>query len=214
MMLKAFSIQLPMEFYKKIFRVIVVVFISVFLFLLVSFMYNKNRVSPSKAEVIELNLFYKSLIKIKSTKDIITLQNYTIDNIVHQSNGVGEIDIIKILKTKKGLCFHRSMVLQKVMLFNGIRIRPVFLYSNPYTSSTGILDFFSNKIYTHNIFEFYWQGNWYVMETNQKMHRILTLNKFLSIQKIFNTQPRYIRFLNNRNGRFIKPSWIADIYGY
>jgi hypothetical protein len=198
--------------YKKTFIILSAVFISAFLFFLVSFMYNRNRIKPNKAEITELQSFYKSLIEIKTTKDIINLQNYTIDNIVHHSNGVGEIDIIKILKTKKGLCFHRSMILQKAMLINGIQIRPVFLYSNPYASSTGIFDFFSNKIYTHNIFEFYWQGDWYVMETNQKMHRILTLSEFLLNQKIFKVQPRYIRFLNNRNGRFIFPFFVPDIY--
>ena len=167
---------------------------------------------PTKAEAIQLRLFYKSLIEIKSTKDIVALQNYTINHIAHHSNGIGEINTIQILETKKGFCFHRSMVLQKALLLNGISIRPVFLYSNPYASSTGILDFFSNKIYTHNIFEFYWQDNWYVMETNQKMHRILTLNEFLIKQKIFKVQPRYLRYLNNRNGRFISPSMIPDIY--
>jgi hypothetical protein len=175
-------------------------------------MYNRNKVMPNKAEAIQLRLFYKSLLEIKNIKDIVILQNYTINHIAHHPNGVDEINIIQILKTKKGFCFHRSLVLQKALLMNGIRIRPVFLYSNPYASSTEILDFFSNKIHTHNIFEFYWQGNWYVMETNKKMHRILTLSKFLSTQKIFKNQPRYIRFLNNRNGRFIFPFFVPDIY--
>ena len=198
--------------YKKRFIILLAILISAFLFFLVSFMYNRNRMKPTNAEITELQSFYKSLIEIKTTKDIINLQNYTIDSIIHHSNGVVEIDIIKILKTQKGLCFHRSMVLQKVMLINGIQIRPVFLYSNPYAKSTGILDFFSNKIYTHNLFEFYWQGNWYVMETNKKMSRIETLNEILTKQNFFKTQPRYLRYLNNRNGRFISPSWIPDIY--
>lgn len=212
MMSKAFLVQMQMVYYKKILIIIFGVFIFTFFYLLFSFVYNGNRLKPTKAEIIKLQSFYKSLIEIKSTKDIIALQNYTIGNIVHHENGVGEIDIIKILKTKKGLCFHRSMILQKVMLINGIQIRPVFLYSNPYASSTGILDFFSNKIYTHNIFEFYWQNKWYLMETNTKMNRISTLNQYLLKQKIFKTPPRYIRYLNNRNGSFIKPYWIPDIY--
>ena len=156
--------------------------------------------------------FYKSFIVINHKKDIIILQNYTIDNISHNSNGIDEIDIIKILKTKKGLCFHRSLILQKVMLLNGIKIRPIFLFSNPFQKSTNIFDFFSSKIYTHNIFEYCWNGKWYAMETNDKMLKPLSLNQFLTKQKIFKVQPRYIRHLNNRNGRFINPSWIPDIY--
>lgn len=167
---------------------------------------------PNASEAIQLREFYKSLIQIQSINDVIKLQNYTIDSISHQENGISEIDIKYILKTKKGFCFHRSLVMQKALLLNGINVRPVFLYSNPNHSSTGILDLFSNKVYTHNIFEFYWRGNWYVMETNQKMHSVLTLSEFLYNQKMFNTQPRYVRFLNNRNGRFLKPAWLPDVY--
>jgi hypothetical protein len=203
-----------MESYKKIFIILCGVFISAFIFLLFSFMYNRNTVKPTKAEIVVLNSFYKSLIEVKNIKDIISLQNHTIESIIHDENGVGEIDIINVLKTKKGLCFHRSMVLQKVMLLNGISIRPVFLYSDPFDDNTSMLDFFSNKIYTHNIFEFYYQEKWYIMETNKKMTNLSTLNQFLSNQKIFKTHPRYLKFLNNRNGRFIKPVWIPDIYGF
>lgn len=168
---------------------------------------------PTKTEANELNLFYKSLIKIKNTNDIIALQNYTIDHISHDSSsGSGEINIIQILKTKKGLCFHRSLILQKVMLLNGLRIRPVFLYSKTNNTKTEIYDLFSKYIYSHNIFEFFWQGQWYVMETNEKMRKNLTLNEYLITQKIYKNKTRFIRHLNNRNGKFIYPFFIPDIY--
>jgi hypothetical protein len=181
-------------------------------FLLFSFLFNKYQVKPTENEIIELKRFYKNKINIKNTNNIILLQNYTIDNIAHNSNGINEIDIIKILKTKKGLCFHRSLIMQKVMMFNGIKIRPIFLFSNPFQKSTSIFDFFSTKVFTHNVFEYYWNEKWYVMETNNKMLKPLNLNEFLSRQKIFRIQPRFVKYLNNRNGRFIKPSWIPDIY--
>ena len=63
-----------------------------------------------------------------------------------------------------------------------------------------------------NIFEFYYEGKWYVMETNKKMARYLPLNKFLDKQEFFKNEVRYVRYLNNRNGSFIYPSWIPDIY--
>ena len=156
--------------------------------------------------------FYKSFIDIHHQKDIIVLQNLTIKNIKHEQNGIDEIEIINTLQSKKGLCFNRSMVMQKALIMNGIDVRPVFLYSNPFNTSTDILDFFSSKIYTHNIFEYCWNGKWYVMETNNKMLKPLSLNEFLIKQKIFKIQPRYFRYLNNRNGRFINPKWIPDIY--
>ncbi len=175
-------------------------------------MYNRNRIKPTKAEIIELQIFYKSLIILESKKDIIKFQNYTVEKIDYHSNGIGEINIINIIKSKKGLCFHRSLIMQKVMILNGINIRPVFLFSNPFSSNTGFFDFFSSKIHTHNIFEFCWHGKWYVMETNQKIFELKTLDQYLISQKLFKTKPRYIRYLNNRNSRFIKPYWMPDIY--
>lgn len=201
-----------MGVYKKGIKSVGLLSIILIAFLFFSILFNRCKIKPTKNEIIELKRFYKSTIKIKNTEDIIVLQNYTIDNISHNSNGIDEIDIIKILKTKKGLCFHRSLIMQKVMSLNNIEIRPIFLFSNPSEKTTSIFDFFSSKIYTHNIFEYYWNGKWYTMETNNKMLKPLTLNQFLTKQKIFKIQPRYIRYLNNRNGRFIYPSWIPDIY--
>jgi hypothetical protein len=201
-----------MGVYKHIIKPTLILVFLLLTFLVFSFLFNKYQIKPAENEIIELKNFYKSKINIKNTDNIILLQNYTIDNISHNSNGINEIDIINILKTKKGLCFHRSLIMQKVMLLNGIKIRPIFLFSNPFQKSTSIVDFFSTKVYTHNIFEYYWNGKWYVMETNNKMLKPLSLNEFLSKQKIFRIQPRFVRYLNNRNGRFIKPSWIPDIY--
>ena len=201
-----------MGVYKYIIKATLILFFFLTTFLVFSFLFNKYQVKPTENEIIELKQFYKSKINIKNTDNIILLQNYTIDNISHNSNGINEIDIIKILKTKKGLCFHRSLIMQKAMMLNGIEVRPVFLYSNPLKTSTEILDFFSSKIHTHNIFEFYWTGKWYVMETNQEMKQLKTLEEFLAKQNFFKTKPRYIKYLNNRNGRFIRPSWILDIY--
>lgn len=201
-----------MGVYKFIIKSTLILVFLLLIFLVFSFLFNKYQVKPTQNEIIELIQFYKSKINIKNTNNIILLQNYTIDNISHNSNGINEIDIIRILKTKKGLCFHRSLIMQKVMLLNGIKIRPIFLFSNPFQKSTSIFDFFSTKVHTHNIFEFYWNGKWYVMETNQKMKKLITFGEFLTNQNFFITEPRYIKYLNNRNGRFIQPSWMPDIY--
>jgi hypothetical protein len=176
------------------------------------FIYNGLQVKPSEIETVELKKFYKSLVLIKNQDDIIALQNYTINKISHNSNGIDKIDIIQILKTNKGLCFHRSLIMQKVMLLNGIEVRPVFLYSNPFQKTTSIFDFFSTSILTHNVFEFNWNGKWYVMETNKVMKELKSFEEFLAKQNFFKSKPRYIRHLNNRNGRFIQPHWIPDVY--
>ena len=201
-----------MEVYKKGIKIFGVVIFLPMAFLAFSFIFNRYKIKPTEKEIVELKKFYKSIIHISSKKDIIVLQNFTIDKIKHESIGIDEIDISKILKVKKGLCFNRSMILQKVLIYNGIDLRPVYLYSNPKMSTTGILDLLSTKTHSHNIFEFYYEGKWYMMETNKKMDRFLPLNKFLEKQDFFKNQVRYVRYLNNRHGRFIYPSWIPDIY--
>jgi hypothetical protein len=197
---------------KKFIKILVVICLIFITFLAFSFIFNRYKIKPTEKEIVELKKFYKSIIHISSKKDILVLQNFTIDKIKHESIGIDEIDISKILKVKKGLCFNRSMILQKVLIYNGIDIRPVYLYSNPKMSTTGILDLLSTKTHSHNIFEFYYEGKWYMMETNKKMDRFLPLNKFLEKQDFFKNQVRYVRYLNNRHGRFIYPSWIPDIY--
>ena len=114
---------------------------------------------------------------------------------------------------KKGLCFRRSLVLQKLMLLNGINVRPVFLYSNPTPSSTNRLEFLKRDILIHNIFEFQFEGIWHVMPTLTKMYFLWTLSNYLDELTLFVKPPRYIRYLNNRNGRFVAPAFLPDIYG-
>lgn len=181
-------------------------------FLVFTCLFNIYQVKPSEIEIIALKKFYGDKINIENLDDILLLQNYTIDNISHYSSGVNEINVVKTLKTKKGYCFHRSLIMQKVMLYNGIEVRPVFLFSNPFQKSTSIYDFFSAKVYTHSIFQFNWEGTWYTMETNNRISKPLCLNQYLTEQKIFKVKPKYILYLNNRNGKFIYPSWIPDIY--
>ena len=212
MMLKEPFLDMLMVVCKKFIKILVVICLIFITFLAFSFIFNRYKIKPTEKEIVELKKFYKSIIHISSIKDILVLQNFTIDKIKHESIGIDEIDISKILKVKKGFCFDRSMVIQKVLIYNGIDLRPVYLYSNPKMSTTGILDLLSTKIHSHNIFEFYFEGKWYVMETNKKLDRFLPLNKFLDKQDFFKNQVRYVRYLNNRNGRFIYPSWIPDIY--
>ena len=131
-----------MEVYKKGIKIFGVVIFLPVAFLAFSFIFNKYQVEPTEQETIELKRFYKSAINIKTTEDIIYLQNYTLSTITHKPNGINQLNIDKILKDKQGLCFDRSLILQKVMLLNGIEIRPVFLYSNPLQTNTEVLDFF------------------------------------------------------------------------
>lgn len=200
--------------YKTEMCLIVRFFILIIIFLSFSFFYNRKQVIPSKKESIAISNFYGNLLYLKNEKSIILLQNYTVKNIEHISIGINTIDIVETISKKKGFCFNRSMLMQKAFLLNGIKVRPVILFANQIVSKTNLFDFFSNEVNTHNVFEFYWDNKWYMMETNRQMDKLQTLEQFLLTQKMFNNKPLYVRYLNNRNGRFISPSYLPDIYGF
>lgn len=208
MMLKVFIMKLLIKNYKVIIFLIILFFLAFSSIILV----NREEVRPKKHEILAMIKFYSKLLSVKNNNDLINLQNYTVRNISHSDNGIGEIKIQDVLKLKKGLCFHRSLLLQKALLFNGIKIRPVFIYSNEKNDQTSMFDFFSKEVYSHNIFEFKWKGKWYVMRTNTMMNAFESLDEYLKNQKLFKNKPRFVRYLNNRNGRFIAPSFLPDIY--
>lgn len=74
--------------------------------------------------------------------------------------------------------------------------------------------FFNPKVNSHSIFEFNWEGKWYVMRTNTLMTHFETLDEYLNnnIGVIFPNNVKYLRYLSNRNSKFINPWWIPDIY--
>jgi hypothetical protein len=86
---------------KKFFKILVVICLILITFLAFSFIFNRYKIKPTEKEIVELKKFYKSIIHISSIKDILVLQNFTIDKIKHESIGIDEIDISKILKVKK-----------------------------------------------------------------------------------------------------------------
>jgi len=87
--------------------------------------YNNYKIKPTKNEISILKKELNSSLIIKNEYNIIKLQNQIIDSIPNFSNGTGEIDISHIMRTKKGSCFHRSLILQKILIYNNFRIRPV-----------------------------------------------------------------------------------------
>ncbi len=149
---------------------------------------------------------------VKDSVGIIKLQNEVIDKIFHKYIGNDEISVDKMIFTKSGLCYDRSLLLQKIFLMNGYDVRPIFIFFNP-NSTTKWYDFFLVKIESHSIFEIRYKKRWFVIRTNTKMKDFETIDQYLSNNhKIKNA--KYIRFLNNRNGRFLAPKYIPDIYGF
>jgi hypothetical protein len=172
-------------------------------------MINRSQIRPNENEVVALEVFFGKK-NIKNEQDIITVQNKIVGEVSHKSTGSGQRNILNTLKLKEGLCFDRSLVLQKYFIMKGYKIRPVYLFWG--NNSTSIFDFIRSNTQSHNVFEIYFNKNWFLIRTNRKMEKLEYLSKYLASGKMVPNHTRYVRYLNNRNGEFIYPSYIPDIY--
>lgn len=171
---------------------------------------NQKYIYPTESEIESMMDAYGNLT-IKDEKSIIKIQNIVIETCKHEYNNYKkQIIVDKVLI--KGLCYDRSLILQKIMIYNGFPVRPVYLYTNGIFNCP--IDLFIVKnLQSHSIFEVKINSQWFVVETNQKMKKLETLNTRLEKDNFgFKTKLNYIRYLSNRNGRFVAPSFIPDIY--
>ncbi len=170
---------------------------------------NRNQVRPNAEERAALEAFFgKNSINVE--QDIISIQNKLVNEVLHKGMGTGQLDILNTLKLKKGLCFDRSLVLQKYFIMKGFKIRPVYIFWG--NNSTSIFDFFIRNNQSHNVFEMNFNKTWYLIKTNTKMEKLESLSQYLATNKLIPKHAMYVRYLNNRNGRFIYPSYLPDIY--
>jgi hypothetical protein len=196
----------------KMIKKIAFVFIS---FLIASLsiviLVNREEVYPSLPEQSALNNLLSNR-EIKSQSDIIFIQNTAISKIHHLTHNteIVQLNTIKTIQDGLGLCYDRSLLLQKYFIMKGFKVRPVYLFWG--NNSTSIFDLFRSNTQSHNVFEIYFNNNWYLIRTNNKMEKLEFLSQYLASGKIVPTHTRYVRYLNNRNGNFIYPSYIPDIY--
>ncbi len=171
---------------------------------------NRFYIRPNSDEINLIKSQFGNII-IREKNDILKIQNSVIDKSIPAFVSDGEIKVSNVLN--KGLCYDRSLILQKILIFNNIPIRPVYLYYG------GVTDTFfdlvlTRKLGSHSVFEFKFNDQYYVMKTNSKMVEFQKIEEYLSHENtnfIFG-KTKYIRYLSNRHGRFIRPSWIPDIY--
>lgn len=171
---------------------------------------NKIQITPSLSEIDLLNKNYGN-IKIKSKNDIIRLSQAVISKIHHKLNMHYPLNITKVIVEQKGYCYDRSLILQKIFIHNKIPIRPVFLYFKKGSKIPSIFNLFDKDLQSHSVFEFKYEGKWYLMKTNNTLTKIITLEEYINFEhKNF----KYIRYLSNRNSKFIYPSYLPDIYWF
>jgi hypothetical protein len=104
------------------------------------------------------------------------------------------------------------MLLQKIMLINKLPVIPVFIYFNP-SKKTTILDLFSSNTQSHSLFFVLLKGEWILVQTNYKQVKLYkNLDEYISVNEFIPKHSKYVLFLSNRNGRFIFPNIIPDLY--
>jgi len=189
-------------------------FLTLGLLLFLLGFYNYKQVSPTDAEVKSILSVFPAANLVNTKADIISIQNQVIDTITHAVSSLYPIDISHDLDLRKGQCFNRSLLLQKILILNGFKIRPVYLFYSS-TRKTHLFDFLQSNIYSHAIFEVKLDGSWFVIRTNTKMHVFENIDQYLASPFIpVPRHTRYIRYLSNRNGKFIQPFFLPDIYGF
>jgi hypothetical protein len=195
----------------RIYKYILTCIIVLTTIVIFSVIWNINKLKISHDELIILNIELGSII-IRNEEDIKKIQNKIIHLIDHKFLSKNEINLHEILKNKKGLCYDRSFILQKIFIYNKIPIRPVFIFYKPPSAATKLIDFLKKDIPSHNVFEFKWNNKWYLMRTNTKLIKFQSLDEYIQSGEYVPKSSKYIKYINNRNGRFISPSWIPDIY--
>lgn len=177
-----------------------------------TFNLNKLAFTPHELRLAE-SFFPKEKLVIKSQTDIVFIQNYLINNTRNGANSSykSAIEISALLNEKVGSCFDRSLLLQKILLYNKIQIRPVYIFFSPFEKETRVLDFFLGSTNSHNVFEYYFNDDWFVLESNQLQSEPLTLNEYFDLHYKYKNV-KYIRYLNNRNSYMIEPWFLPDIY--
>ncbi len=194
-----------------IMKIVSYLILSLFVLIIVILNFNKNQIKPNNKEITELNKEFGNLI-LKDSIDFIRIQNNVVNVIKHGLVSTDQINIINNLHLKRGQCFERSIILQKILILNNIKIRPVYIFFRSGKNNTRITDFFTKNLNSHSVFEFNYKGKWYLMRTNTNMSSFQTLEEYINKGGYVPLHAKYIRHLSNRNGRFIYPNFIPDIY--
>ena len=200
------------------------------LLICLSFLFNQNAVSPDDEDVVLLKSFFGSQFVIRELEDILEAQNLALKKIPHGVR-IWELDALSlelIVDQTLGSCYERSFLLQKLMLANGLKIKPTFIFFGK--DNTRWIDFFRPGIESHNVFETKINGEWVVVETKTAMTNktLSSLDNYFDsggyaeaiaaeamINKSLGIVPshaKYIRHVFSRNSIFIAPWYLPDIY--
>lgn len=176
--------------------------------------YNLFQLSPTKSELKTIKYHFGD-ISINDEEDIIRIQNKSFELMKFDGQGLShhqEIRVDSLFKWKRALCFHRSLLLQKIFLYNHIDVIPVFLfYNKKVPSKTSFFDILDRDLQSHNVFLAQFKGKSYLIKVNQPMSKMITLDQYMK-ETLLPKGTKYLKHLNNRHGIYLYPSWLPDIY--
>ena len=197
------------------------------LFICLSFLFNQNAVNPDDEDVVLLKSFFGPRFVIRELEDILKAQNLAMKKIPHGESGIPEWDFLEkktlsidtlslelIVDKTFGACYERSFLLQKLLLENGLKVRPIYIFFGK--DNTHLIDFFRPGILSYNVFETKINGEWLVVETKTAMTN-KTLGSLDNYRDsagygIVPSHAKYIRHVFSRNSIFIAPWYLPDIY--
>jgi len=186
------------------------------IFLLGIILINKKNIYPTNKEIPELKNVFGD-ITINDTSDILVIQHRVIDFVKHEFVSNKRLDILANLKLRKGFCYDRSLILQKIFAYNNIKITPIYIYFNTRKPKTSRFDFFTMDLGSHNTFEVELPAKFkfkkkIIINTSKKMIFFYSIEEYISLSGEVPRFSRFILHLNNRNGKFLSPSFFPDIY--
>lgn len=138
----------------------------------------------------------------------------------------------ELLEAGIGLCFDRSRVIEKILIYHGFETRHISIYSKRQTNST-IKSIITPGVPSHAVTEVYTKNGWLIVDSNAPWVSIDTNNQPVSIESIqysiknqisiqwrlqppthFYVEPfAFIYGLYSRHGRFYPPyNFIPDIH--
>ena len=172
--------------------------------------YNQKQIFPTSDEIALFKDVFGD-IRVKTKSDILKIQNKVILLIRHKFVSRNQINVKECLLSRSGLCYDRSLILQKILIENGLDIRPVYVFWNT-SRKTSCFDIFNKKLQSHSVFEVFYDGNYYLIRTNSLQRDFESIDDYISTSGIVPKHSLFIRNLSNRHGAFLYPKFLPDIY--
>ena len=116
-------------------------------------------------DLYSLKDFYGSHFEINTFKDIYNAQRHTLDKIPHsfiEDASEKLLTVEKIVERKDGSCYHRSLLLQKLMIANGLKVKPIYLFYGK--NNTRLFYFFRKNLMSHAIFKVEFNNQWVIID--------------------------------------------------